>query len=308
MSIADSKPIDAQTRLCALLGFPVRHSGSPAMQNAGMKRLGLNWRYLALHVRPEDLASTLAGAKKMGVVGLNLTVPHKVAAFDLLDELDESARHWGAVNTVRFEGRSPQGDWRSLAHPEADEFTEIRAVGYNTDADAIIGSLEAELGLDLAGITALVTGIGGAGRVAALKLAQSGAKKLFLINRTAAKATDLQGVIRNRFPECETIVGYPEEPLDLLVNGTSLGLGSADPFPIDRERLDFSRVTAVYDLIYQPAETPLLREAKQAGCRSANGLGMLVRQGAEALTIWSGLEAPETVMRQALEKHVYGAE
>ncbi|HOB31555.1 MAG TPA: shikimate dehydrogenase, partial [Verrucomicrobiota bacterium] len=108
------RPIDAGTRYCAVLGHPVRHSASPAMQNAGIARLGLNWRYLAFDVRPEELRTALAGARSMQFVGLNLTVPHKLLALEMMDVLDESAKTWGAVNTVRFEGRDRSGAWRPL--------------------------------------------------------------------------------------------------------------------------------------------------------------------------------------------------
>src|SRR5260221_1975998 len=107
-------PIDASTRYCAVFGHPVKHSASPAMQNAGIATLGLNWRYLAGKVRPEDLRSAIAGAKAMRFIGLNLTVPHKLLALDMVDALDESAKTWGAVNTIRFEGRNVAGVWQPL--------------------------------------------------------------------------------------------------------------------------------------------------------------------------------------------------
>ena len=113
---ADSwPPVDAATRCCAVYGFPVRHSASPSMQNAAFAALGLNWRYLAFEVAPDDLPTALAGAKAMRFAGVNLTVPHKLLALNLMDVLDESARRWGAVNTVRFEGRDPDGLWRPVA-------------------------------------------------------------------------------------------------------------------------------------------------------------------------------------------------
>src|SRR5262249_45435728 len=135
-----TQPINATTRYCAVFGHPVRHSASPAMQNAGIEALGLDWRYLAFEVPPADLAAALEGAKRMRFVGVNLTVPHKLLAVDLVDEMDESARMWGAVNTVRFEGKDERGSWqpiRALTQTPA----EVRARGFNTDADAITRSL-----------------------------------------------------------------------------------------------------------------------------------------------------------------------
>ena len=298
-----SNNLSAFTRCCGVLGHPVRHSGSPAMQNEGIRRLGLDWRYLAFDVRPSDLEAVILGAQRMGFVGLNLTVPHKVAALGLVDALDTSAREWGAVNTIRFEGRQAGGCWESLAHVEADGFEERRSVGFNTDADAVARALAEDLALKLGGLSALVVGVGGAGRVAALKLAAAGARCLFLVNRRMEKAEAVRREIEGRFPACRVKTGYPQERVDLLINGTSLGLKALDPLPVDRSGFDFSQAATVYDMIYEPAETRLLREARAAGCRAANGLGMLVYQGAKALEIWAEREAPAEAMRLALERH-----
>lgn len=295
--------LSAFTRCCGVLGHPVRHSGSPAMQNEGIRRLGLDWRYLAFDVRAGDLAAAILGAQRMGFVGLNLTVPHKEAALELVDVLDVSAREWGAVNTIRFEGRRGGGCWESLAHLEADGFEERRSVGFNTDAEAVVRALEEDLGLRIEGLSALVVGVGGAGRAAALKLAAEGARCLFLVNRSMEKAEAVKREIEGRFPACRARTGYPQDRVDLLLNGTSLGLEALDPLPVDRSCFDFSQA-AVYDMIYGPAETRLLREARAAGCRVSSGLGMLVYQGARALEIWAEREAPAGAMRLALERHL----
>src|SRR5262249_28429868 len=142
-----AKPIDATTRYCAVYGHPVKHSASPAMQNAGIAELGLNWRYLAFEVPPEELPQAIEGARAMRFIGLNLTLPHKLLAFELVDVLDESARAWGAVNTIRFEGRDDAGVWQPLAR--VPESPEVRATGFNTDAEAISRSLQEDLNLAL---------------------------------------------------------------------------------------------------------------------------------------------------------------
>jgi shikimate dehydrogenase len=275
------------------------------MQNAGIAALGLNWRYLAFEVRPENLRAAILGARAMNFIGLNLTVPHKLLALELVDTLDESAKLWGAVNTIRFEAKDEQGAWRPLR-----EFVEIpretRAHGFNTDADAIIRALRDDLGLDVTGKRALLLGVGGAGRTAALKLAAEGIEELFLINRTRAKAEAVAKEIEASWPKVKVIVGYPRKGVDLLLNATSLGLKPGDPLPYEEDELRIKDVAAVYDMIYRPAETTLLRQAKAAGCRAANGLGMLLYQGAKALEIWTGQPAPIEIMRQALEKNVYG--
>ena len=299
-------PIDAATRLCAVYGYPVRHSASPAMQNAGFAALGLNWRYLAFEVPPDDLRAALAGAKAMRFAGLNLTVPHKLLVVDMMDALDESARTWGAVNTVRFEGRDPQGTWRPLVEWTAAP-AEIRAHGFNTDADAIATAVREDLALALAGAKVLLLGAGGAGRTAALKLAAEGVARLFLVNRTRSKADALASEIRARFPRVAVAAGYPHDEVDLVVNATSLGLKPGDPLPCDVGEFSLRKAGAVFDMIYRPAETGLLRTARAAGCRTANGLGMLLYQGAKALELWTGHPAPVAVMRRALEQAVAGS-
>jgi shikimate dehydrogenase len=300
-------PIDASTRYCAVYGHPIQHSASPAMQNAGIAALGLNWRYLAFPVHPQNLPEAIEGAKAMRFVGVNLTVPHKLLAVEMVDILDESARTWGAVNTIRFEAQDQKGTWQPLlffpdAIPEG-----IRAQGFNTDAEAIVRSLREDLGIELAGTKVLLLGTGGAGRVAALKLAAERASELFLINRTASKAEVLAAEIRRRFDDVKVTIGYPRSSVDLLLNATSVGLKPGDASPVDSGEFSLSQARAVYDMIYRPAETPLLKTAKAAGCRVANGLGMLLYQGAKALELWSGQKAPHKVMREALEKNVYGA-
>lgn len=276
------------------------------MQNAGLAALGLNWRYLALEVRPEELRPALLGAKAMQFVGLNLTVPHKLLAMDMVDVLDESAKHWGAVNTVRFEGRDKSGTWLPLHQFTETPPDKIRSQGFNTDADAITRSLREDLGVELRGARVLVLGAGGAGRVAALKLAAENVGELFLINRTPSKAGSVAAEVRRRHLDVKVHVEYPRGEVDLTINATSLGLAVEDPLPLDAKQFSLRQTQAVYDMIYRPSETPLLRAAKVAGCRIANGLGMLLYQGAKAQEIWSGQPAPVEIMRAALKKNVYG--
>lgn len=275
------------------------------MQNAAIAALGLNWRYLAFEVHPDDLRSAIEGAKKMNFIGLNLTVPHKLLAVDMMEVLDESAKQWGAVNTIRFEGKDASGNWLPLREfPDAPR--ETRSHGFNTDADAITRALREDLGIKLAGAKVLQLGAGGAGRTAALKLASENISELYLINRTQKKADEVAAEIRARHPKVRVNSSYPPGRVDLLLNATSLGLKSDDPLPYADDKFDLGRAEAVYDMIYRPAQTPLLTAAKAAGCRTANGIGMLLYQGAKALEIWTGQPAPIDIMREALEKNVYG--
>jgi shikimate dehydrogenase len=275
------------------------------MQNAGLAALGLDWRYLAFEVDPVNLRAAIRGAQAMNFIGLNLTVPHKLMAVEMVDVLDDSAKGWGAVNTIRFEGRDERGAWKPLR-----EFAEVpretRAHGFNTDAEAITRALREDLGMELAGAKILLLGGGGAGRTAALKLASERLSELFLVNRTRSKAEALAQEIHERLPGVKVTLGYPAGPVDLALNATSLGLKPDDPLPFDGKQFALRQASAVYDMIYRPAATALLQAAKTAGCRTANGLGMLLYQGAKALELWTGQPAPIEVMRQALTMDVYG--
>ena len=281
------------------------------MHNPALAKLGLNWRYLAFEVNPDALGQAIEGARAMQFVGLNLTVPHKLLAVDLVDVLDESATTWGAVNTICFETKNDSGDWTPLGQLPDPATGEIRAKGYNTDAEAITLALREDLGLNLAGQRVLLLGAGGAGRVAALKMAAEGVAKLYLVNRTVTKADQLAREIDERFPQTKTTVGYPEktaDKIDLVLNATSLGLKPDDKLPLDESQFSLAKVPAVFDMVYQPPATPLLAKAANIGCRTANGLSMLLWQGAKAFEIWTGQAAPIDVMRTALKSHIYGDE
>lgn len=275
------------------------------MQNAGLASLGLNWRYLAFDVHPDHLRAALAGAKRMNFIGLNLTVPHKTLAFEMVDARDASAEAWGTVNTICFEVRDNDGQWRGLADL-AEPASEIRARGFNTDAEAVIRSLREDLGFCPEGKRVLLLGAGGAGRTAALKLAAERVAELFLVNRTRSKAQAVAAEIRDRYPAVTVTTEYPAGEIDLLLNATSLGLSAGDPLPLAVKRFRPEQASAVYDMIYRPAATALLALAEKAGCRTANGLGMLLYQGAAALEIWTGKPAPVAIMREALQKSIYG--
>jgi shikimate dehydrogenase len=257
-------------------------------------------------VHPDDLAGAINGAQRMKFIGLNLTVPHKLLAMDLVDELDASAKEWGAVNTILFEAQCPSDDWKPLRLCDAGKITATRTRGFNTDAYGIARAVEEDLQFHIRDSTILVLGAGGAGRTASLKLASEGAKKLYLVNRTREKAEEVGREIKKRCPAVELEIGYPESRIDLVLNATSLGLNPGDPLPFAGAAFSLNQAAAAYDMIYRPAETPFLAEAARAGANTANGLGMLLYQGAKALEIWSGEKAPVEIMRTALKEHIYG--
>jgi len=260
------------------------------MHNAAFKHLGLDWHYEALDVAPAELPDAFERAQNVGVLGMNVTVPHKIAALTMVDEVDASATLFGAINTVVN---------------TADKF-----VGHNTDDYGLVQALREEFQLELGGKSVVILGAGGAGQVAAMVCATANVRQLFLVNRTTERAAQLAEKVRASFPSAQVQVSLPSDrKADLMINATSLGLHRDDPKPIVCEQV--KGVPLVYDMIYRPAETKFLRCARDAGARTANGLSMLLHQGVRALELWlaahapvTGLRAPVEVMREALRRSV----
>jgi shikimate dehydrogenase len=248
--------------LAGVLGFPVAHSRSPAMMNAAFDALGLDWRYLALPVPPERFAETVRALPASGYRAANVTIPHKLAARDLADELTAEARAIGAVNTL------------SLGQDGG-------ITGHNTDAGGLLDALGEPVPA-----TALVLGAGGAARAAAWALREAGAE-VWIWNRTPARAGALAE---------ELGVKAGAGDAELLVNATSVGLRHDDSL----EGLPLVDARVVVDLVYGRGPTPLAGWAAERGARVVDGLEVLVRQGARSLAIWTGREAPLEVMRRAV--------
>lgn len=280
-------PIDGHTQLAFLLGHPVGHSHSPAMHRAAFAATGLNAVYLPWAVAPERLAAAIQGLRAMeNLLGANVTVPHKEAVIPLLDELTPEASVMGAVNTLLIRGG--------------------RFVGDNTDGSGFLAALHEDLDCQVAGDTVAVLGAGGAARAIAVSLARAGARRILVLNRSPDRADRLAELVRAASPGCEVETGAlapgwrleATPALRLLINTTSLGLQASDPPLFAYASL--APPVAVYDLIYNPPETPLLRAARNAGCRAQNGLGMLLHQGALAFERWTGRAAPLAAMREVL--------
>lgn len=280
--------ISGHTRIAAVFGWPVEHSLSPPMQNAAIEALGIDWVYVALPVPPASLEDALKGARAMGFAGFNCTIPHKETILPLLDEIDELARAIGAVNTVQF--------------------VEGRSIGHNTDAYGFTETVLADGELMLRDATVLVLGSGGVARAIAAGAASEGARKIILANRTRSRAEAIVREVGAAFPDIAWEVVQASPPslahaasrAELIVNATSLGLRPGDPLPIQAEALNPGQV--VFDTVYTPPETALLRAARARGAVCVGGLGMLARQGARALAIWTGLEPDEDLMLSVLQK------
>ena len=274
--------------LTAVFGQPVSENPTQAMVEAAYRHHGLAWRYLTIEVSPENLAAAVAGARAMGFRGFNLTIPHKVAVIEHLDEVAESARLIGAVNCVVRRGE--------------------RLVGENTDGKGFLESLR-EYG-DPAGARVVILGAGGAARAIGIELALAGASEIAVVNRSpgrgrelAAHITEATGVASRYVPWSDAI-RVPEQT-GIVVNATSIGLAPAvDQIP----SLDFSSLVPgmlVADVIPNPPVTPFLRRAAEAGCDTIGGLGMLVNQGRIGIRLWTGVDPDASEMRESLEE-VFG--
>jgi len=268
--------ISARTQLCGVILHPAGHTRSPAMHNAAFAALGLDAAYLAFDVRPEALADAVRGARALGVRQLAVSIPHKIDVMAHVDEVDDVARQIGAVNTV-----TRSGD---------------RLVGANTDWIGAVRALEAEGGAKLDGARAVVLGAGGAARSVVFGLRRRGAH-VTILNRTAARAQELC-----RELDAQASGGLHElrdVAYDVLVNTTRVGLSEdASPVSADALRAD----ALVMDAVYDPPDTRLLQDARARGARTVGGKWWLVHQAAEQLSLWSGRDAPITVMAEAFDR------
>lgn len=281
--------ITGTTKIYGILGHPVTHTLSPAMQNAAFHASRVDAAYLPFPVSPENLEETLKTLPHFGVLGVNITVPHKQAAITVMDSLSEEAQTICAVNTVVYKSGKIEG--------------------HNTDGAGFLKSLQDEAGFDPKGKKGLILGAGGAARAVAVALAKAGMREIYIYNRTHERANLLAQHIDHHFTYCspkileeyQTRTQKDLEPIDLVVNATTLGLKREDAIPISP--LFFKPGTLFYDLIYH-GETNWLKTAKKAKMKTLNGLGMLVYQGALSFQLWTGKEAPIDLMREELKNEI----
>ncbi len=314
---ARSTRIDSRTQLVGLMGWPVKHSVSPPMQNAAFDALGLNWRYVPLPVRPGQVGAAIDGLHALGFRGANVTVPHKQDALRALDapspapsargrkagvtQVSRDAQAVGAVNTI------------VVAPPRDDEEGERSLRGYNTDVSGFLGALRAGA-FRPPGASAVVVGAGGGARAVVFGLLQERAKRVIVLNRTPERAEQLISDLASTQPALQSptvlqAVALSRETLidtarraDLLVNASPVGMWPRVDRSIWPDGVPLPAHLTVFDLVYNPLRTRLLEQARAEGANAVDGLEMLVQQGALALELWTGESAPLQVMREAGER------
>lgn len=268
------------------MGQPVAGNPTQYMMEKAFTAAGLEWRYLTLEVPPESLADAIRGLRGMGLKGANFTIPHKVAVIEHLDELSEAARLMGAVNCVNRVGD--------------------RLIGENTDGKGFVESLRSLV--DPSDKRIVVLGAGGAARAIAVELALQGAQSLEIVNRSESRGASLAELVQSEIGVAATYTPWVgdhviAEDVDIVINATSIGLGDPDAIvPIAFESLQANMIVA--DVIFNPPDTQFLQAAQQRGCRTLDGLGMLVNQGVIGFRIWTGVDPNPAVMREALEEYL----
>ena len=280
--------ISGKTRICGVIGDPIEHTMSPVMHNAAFNQLGLDYLYIAFRVRKEELGKAIEGMRALNIIGLNVTIPHKVTIIPFLDELDPLADRIGAVNTVVNSDGVLQG--------------------YNTDATGFLQAL-LDRGVKPKGKNVVILGAGGASRAISFILADRGAN-LVILNRLLELdwAEKLAYEITEAFKKEVKALELNEENLatvlegaDILVNATSVGMSpDTDETPVPAKLLKPSLV--VFDVVYNPTQTRLMREAEAAGAKTIGGLDMLVWQGALAFEKWTGQKPPVDLMKKEAMK------
>ena len=275
-----TQSISGTTQIYGLIGDPVEHSFSPPMMNAVFSYMNLDACYLAFQVDEKKVSEAIAGIRALNFAGVNVTVPHKSAVIPYLDEVSPLAKKIGAVNTIS----NVKG----------------RLKGTNTDFSGFIRSLKT-LNFSPKKKTIALLGSGGSARALVAGLADAGALRVMLHNRTAERAEKLVTEFSRYFPltqlEAVSLQTIHETPLDLLVNTTTVGMFSSD-LPLNLKQC--RKINLLADIIYRPSQTPLLKQAKELGINAVNGIDMLLYQGCDAFTFWTGKQAPEEVMRSQL--------
>ena len=294
--------VDGKTQILGVIGDPIEHTFSPAMHNAGLDALNLNYIYLPFHVKEEMLAECIQGAKAMGIQGLNVTIPHKTNVIKHLDEVDQVASMIGAVNTIQFNYHEDNES------SNQDNDIKVTTKGFNTDGYGCVRAIEEKTSIKDKKVT--ITGAGGASRAVAFQIANGGISELSILNRNLSKAqslvddlkTSLNGIgidIDINAYDLDSLKGELSKS-DIFIDTTPIGMyPNVDDKPIASADMLHENLL-VNDIVYTPMETSLIREAKLANATVVPGYKMLLYQGIRSFEIWLGREAPVNVMEKAL--------
>lgn len=278
--------INSETQILGIIGHPIWHSLSPTMHNAVFEKLNLNCVYLAFDIEEKKLGTTIDAFKALNFLGLNVTIPHKISVIKFLDKISREAELIGAVNTIKFENGN--------------------VLGFNTDGIGCVKALE-EAGIRIKNKRILILGAGGAVRAIAFQCLLEGAD-VSISNRTKRNAIKLKQDIKRKLKKEIDIIDFnlrkeDLEGIDVLINATSIGMHPKTNFtPLKASLLNPDIV--VMDIVYNPIETKLLKDARKRGCKTVNGVGMLVHQGAESLRIWLGIKAPIDIMKKVVIRNL----
>ncbi len=278
--------ITGDKAIACVLGDPVGHSVSPVIHNTLSEIMGFSMLYIPVRVSKDSLKEAVLGLKAINALGCNVTVPHKTAIMSFIDIIDDAAKAAGAVNTISFKNGI--------------------LYGYNTDSYGFVKSFEEETGTSLTGKRVVLLGAGGAARGIAFALIRKGASDITVINRTFDNALKLAESM-NVYAEASTVhavMSMTDESskalqnADIIINTTSVGMkGCEDRMPF-QEDIVFRPDQIIYDIVYTPLETKLLKFGEKCGCKTVNGLGMLVHQGVAAFEIWSGIKVPDIISNE----------
>ena len=274
---------DSSTKLCCLIGYPVKQSPSPAIHNVAFQNLKINAIYMSFAVPENELAKAVEGLRAIGFLGSNVTMPHKEAVMKLLDDVNLWAKKIGAVNTIANEDR--------------------KLVGYNTDADGFANPLKRRIKLDK--LDAVIIGAGGAAKACAFALGKGECREVLILNRTISRAQSLAAAIKKEFGIKVAVKQLNQKTLrsaiaehNLIVNATPLGMHEGW-FKMSLGKSKLEKGTIAYDLVYRPIETEFLQEFRKLGATCIKGYEMLVEQAALSFEIWTGKKAPKAIMTEA---------
>lgn len=275
-------------KIFGLIGYPVKHSLSPLMHNAAFKALNLDARYELFELKPQELETFFKTLPQKNISGLNVTIPYKEQVLPFLDKIAEQAELIGAVNTIAV--------------------STDKLEGFNTDGGGFLRHLTDDLGFNPKGENISVIGAGGAGKAVTVTLSKAGARRIFIYDIEKSKSEKLISHLKENFSNVEfkqadSIEGLDIKGSGLLVNATPIGMKEFDPLLINPESIQ--KGLLVYDLIYNPKETKLLKLARERGAVISNGLGMLLYQGMLSFEIWTKKKAPKEIMRKALEEGLW---